>query len=249
MTVSVVMAYYNRREQFKKTLASIKHYGDPEIIVVDDGSTERIDDLEGFDLVRIEPSQKWWINGGATQFNIGFSYAQGDIIIMQNPECIHVGNILDKVQELTPGNMFSFGCYSLDHHLSYETYNAEYLRQHIYSMPQRIQVAHIGWYNHSIHRPVAYHFCNAILREDLEKIGGFDERFAKGIGFDDDDLVRRIRKAGINITIIDDPFVIHQKHHRTDYGLIWTQRMLNKALFDKTANDPVKPPQNRYYGK
>jgi GT2 family glycosyltransferase len=247
MKISIVMAYYNRRSQLLKTLESIRYFGNPEIIIVDDASTERIDDIEGINLVRIEPKDKWWINGGSVQYNIGFAHATGDVIIIQNPECIHCGDILNYVMELTLCNYFSFAAYSLDYHLEYTNYHLEALRRQVYSEPQRCQVAHHGWYNHSIHRPEALHFCCAIKRKDLKRIGGFDERFANGIGFDDNDLVRRIRKAGIKISIIDDPFVIHQKHQRTDYGNIWTKRMMNESLYVSLKDGPFKAPNNKYY--
>lgn len=247
LNISIVMAYYNRRKQLLKTLDSIRHFGEPEIIIVDDGSSELIDDIPDINLVRIKPKDKTWINP-SIPYNIGFSYATGDVIIIQNPECIHCGDILSYVQDLSPGNVFSFGAYSLDYHLDYVKFDLDSLRRLIYSEPQRIQVAHHGWYNHSKYRPEGLHFCNAITREDLERLGGFDERFANGIGFDDNDLVRRIKKAGINLQIIDDPFVIHQKHERTDYQNIWTQRMLNRGLHDVTANYAIKPPLNKYYG-
>jgi GT2 family glycosyltransferase len=122
------------------------------------------------------------------------------------------------------------------------------LKELIMNEPQRIQVAHHGWYNHSVYRPVGFHFCMAMMREDLEEIGGFDERFATGIGFDDDDLVRRIKKAGMGLKIVDDPFVIHQKHARTDYENTWTRRMQNEDLYLRTEGESARSPKNRYYG-
>jgi GT2 family glycosyltransferase len=246
MNVSIVMAFHNRRNQLLKTLDSIRYFGDPEIIIVDDASDERVEDLPGITVIRIEPPKKTWINP-CIPFNVGFAKATGDIIIIQNPECIHIGDILSHTANIKEGTVFSHAAYSLDYHLEYDYYNPEGLKDLIMNEPQRIQVAHHGWYNHSIHRPVGFHFCMAIKRTDLEKIGGFDERFAGGIGFDDNDLVRRIRKAGMDLQIIDDPFVIHQKHARTDYQNTWTMRMMNEGLYLNTQNGPVKPPQNKYY--
>lgn len=242
---SIVMAFHNRKKQLMKTLESIHYFGDPEIIIVDDASDERIDDLPG--VIRIEPEQKTWINP-CIPFNIGFSKAKGDIILIQNPECIHVGNILEYSEQIHDDVAFSFAAYSLDYHLEYSLYNPEGLKDLIMSEPQRIQVAHHGWYNHSVHRPVGFHFCLAITKSDLEKIGGFDERFAGGVGFDDNDLVRRIKKAGIDLQIIDDPFVIHQKHARTDYQNTWTLRMLNEDLYLRTEGESARSLKNRYYG-
>lgn len=249
MKISIVIAYYNRRAQLLKTLESIKYYGAPEIIIVDDASTERIDDIKGINLIRIEPLQKTCINP-CVPYNIGFSKAKGDIIIIQNPECIHIGNILSYIKKLKAGNLFSFAAYSLDYHLEYKKYNPVKLKKLIMGEPQQIQNDHHGWYNHSVYRPEALHFCNAICREDLEKIGGFDERFSGGICFDDNDMITRIRRAGMKIQIIDAPFVIHQKHERTDYIRKWNLRMNNYKVFEQTQKETFfKSPMNKYYGQ
>lgn len=245
--ISIVMSYHNRRNQLLKTLDSIRYFGEPEIIIVDDASDERIEDLPGIKVIRVEPKQKTWINP-CIPFNMGFAKATGDVVIIQNPECIHVGDILGHTRNLKKGTVFSHAAYSLDYHLEYSHYSPEGLKKLIMKEPQRIQVAHHGWYNHSIHRPVGFHFCMAITKSDLEKIGGFDERFAGGVGFDDNDFVRRIKKAGIDLQIIDDPFVIHQKHARTDYHNTWTRRMLNEDLYLRTEGESARSPKNRYYG-
>ena len=242
------MTYYDRRFQLIKTLESIWYYGTPEIIVIDDASMDRIDDIKNINLIRIEPEQKWW-NNPCIPYNMGFSKATGDIIIIQNPECIHIGDILKYTNKLTPGNLFSFAAYSLDYNLPVERYNYNSLKKLALNNPDQWPVGHRGWYNHSIYRPEALHFCNAICREDLQRIGGFDERYANGICFDDNDMVRRIKRAGINIQIIDDPFVIHQKHERTDYENKWPLRMNNFEIFNQTSGETIfKSPNNKYYG-
>lgn len=247
MRISIVMAYYNRRNQLLKTLDSIHYYGNPEIIVVDDGSTERIDDIPSIKLIRIEPKDKWWYCT-CMAYNIGFSYAKGDVIIIQNSECIHIGDILKYTKKLTSGNLFSFATYSLDYDLKYEKYNYKWLKKLISNEPQRIQENHHGWYNHSVYRPVGYHFCNAIMRKDLEMIGGFDERFAMGISLDDNEILLRIKRAGMKISIIDDPFVIHQKHERTNYIKFAEQQTINKKLFEQVKKEIIiKSPMNKYY--
>ena len=247
MNISIVMAYHNRRRQLLMTLDSIRYFGNPEIIIVDDASDERIDDISGITLIRIEPGQKTWVNS-CIPYNMGFAQAKGDVIIIQNPECIHIGDILKYTENIKEGTVFSHAAYSLDYHLEYNDYDPDGLRYLILGEPQRSQIEHHGWYNHSKYRPVGYHFCMSMMRTDLERLGGFDETYAPGVGFEDDDLVRRIKKAGMDLQIIDDPFVIHQKHKRTNYMGIWDKRMLNSDLFQRTENSPAKSPNNKYYG-
>jgi len=248
MRFSIVMTYFNRRKQLLNTLETIKYFGgDYEIWVVDDGSSERIDDIPGIHLIRIEPEDKKWVNP-CIPFNIGFAHAEGDCIIIQNPECLYTGDILKYASKIKKGQMLSFGAYSLDRDLQGELL-PEQLKKMIMNEPQKCQFNHSGWYNHSVHRPAGFHFCNAILRGDLEAIGGFDERYANGIGFDDNDLVERIKRNGMNISIIDDPFVIHQKHERTDYRIWRDKRAENYRLFNEVTlkETCVKPPNNIYY--
>lgn len=253
MSISIVIAYHNRREQFLRTLKSIRYFGNPEVIVVDDASDEdqRLEDVSGITLIRIPKEDKKWVNT-CIPYNMGLARAKGSVIIIQNAECTHTGDILSYCKKLERGTMFSFAAYSLDRDLPSGDKEIPILglKPMIMKEPQRIQIAHHGWYNHSKHRPCAFHFCNAYLRDDLEVIGGFDERYAPGLAHEDDEIVVRTKRARIKIVIVDDPFVIHQKHRRTDYS----QRTrgvyeMNKALYEGVTVPGlfIKPPSNNYY--
>lgn len=229
MKISIVTAYYNRKKLFENTLISISkqlddHQLNIEVIAVDDGSDEdeRLEDLISkypfLKIIRLEKKDKWYSNS-CIPFNIGFKEAKGEIIILQNPECTHYGNILTYTQEnITSKNYISFACFSLgiestdniDEYLS----NPQKLKQ----LMQNNNVGYIGdgldcWYNHSIVNPKGYHFCAAITRENLYDLGGFDERFARGIAFDDNEFLYRVQLKGLEIQIIDAPIVLHQNHY------------------------------------
>jgi GT2 family glycosyltransferase len=215
--ISVVMAYFNRRELLINTLKSIERseFKDYEIIVVDDGSTERIDDLP-VKVIRLEPENKWYHNS-CIPFNIGFKEAKGDVIIIQNPECLHVHDVLSYVDKtICDDNYISMSCYSYNEGMT------KYLMGSMYpdydsfldmfnKLPQQSVLNYVGWYNHASYRPVYYHFCSAITRKNLRILGGFDERYANGTGYEDDDLVDRVKRLGLKM-IIPDVTVIHQWH-------------------------------------
>ena len=220
MLISIVMAYYNRKPQFLRTLESIKRSNikDFELIIVDDASDieHRLEDTAAqhpfIKLIRVEPKDKWYVNP-CIPYNMGFAKATGDIIIIQNPECYHYNDILQYASNnITKHNYISFGCYSLDEKLtnSIAAFNiAQTLNCGITYDGQ------LGWYNHSIYRPVGYHFCSAILRENLLQLEGFDTRYAEGIGYDDNEFLLRIKKLGLNINIANNCVVLHQWHYTT----------------------------------
>ena len=95
-----------------------------------------------------------------------------------------------------------------------------------------------NWYNHPIIKPSAYHFCSAIYKKKLEIIGGFDEKFANGYCFDDNEFLLSIKYV-LKLDIInispEKGFVIHQYHNRDIYnnkfnlGLLYNK---NKQLFE-----------------
>ncbi len=253
MKISLVTAYYNRKQLLFNTLKSIEYHGhkDVEIIVIDDASNEdqRLTDfLEEFDLnlriFRVEPETKWWINP-CIPFNMGFKKATGDVIILQNPECLHHGDIITHVQENIQENEYlNFGCYSVDgnvlakiNEVDYSGNMVEQLNTLINPMTQRgiHRDGENAWYNHSQYRARQLHFCSAITRKDLEKIGGgFDDRYAYGVAFDDDDFIFKIKKAQISIKMVDDPFVLHQFHGATNTRHNWQLVGINHKIYNET---------------
>lgn len=224
--VSIVMTYFERKLQILNTLESfIKHnYGDDiEVVIIDDGSRKEPLALEeanypfNIKIIAINPEKKWYHNS-CIPYNIGFSHCQGDIIIIQNAECFHLGNVVAYAsQNLNDSNYLSFSCYSLN-----EIATAE-LSKDLDLENKRKEIAledtiakkdgDNGWYNHSVLKPVGYHFCAAITKKNLEKLGGFDETYAKGVGFDDNEFLYRVNEAFLRIRIIDDVPVLHQYHY------------------------------------
>ena len=121
--LSIVTAYYNRKELFIRTLKTInnsKYAKDIEVIVVDDGSREeeRLEDLLGtfnfdFKVIRLNPENKWYYNP-SVPFNVGIKAATGKLTMLQNPECLHVGDLVSTaIENIKDSDYFSFGCYSL----------------------------------------------------------------------------------------------------------------------------------------
>jgi glycosyltransferase involved in cell wall biosynthesis len=222
--ISIVTGYYNRKNLFYETLLSITRskYKDIELIAVDDGSSpeHRLEDLvEEFPflkIIRLEKENKWYVNS-CVPLNIGIREAKGDIVLLQNPECLHVHDVLTYVSEnINDSNYIALSAYGLDPITTslLPEYRNEYIVDLLKSMIQRPYTGGSapGWYNHSIYRRVYYHFCSAMTKNNIMKLRGFDERYAPGIGYDDDELIVRIRRLGLKLTIEDKISVMHQYH-------------------------------------
>jgi glycosyltransferase involved in cell wall biosynthesis len=249
MKISIVMAYFNRVNQIKNTLRSILesiHKSEVEVVIVDDASRDdhRLESIVcDFDLniklIRIEPSDKKWVNA-CVPFNIGFKNASGDLIIFQNPECIHVGDIISISRNLIRSNLYlNFGCYSTDKVTSEKLasltkFDINCVRSILDPMVNRAAITdgENAWYNHPTYRPSGFHFCSAILRDDLIDLGGFDERYSQGVAYDDNDLIARIQRKKMDVTMTFEPFVIHQFHETAPFNKNENLILQNKLLFE-----------------
>lgn len=224
--IVVVISYYNRPWHLRRTLESIDAYNDPnlEIVIVDDGSP--VSDINPVNtggnrhVIRINPNNKKWVTPVAP-INMGFQKAldlDADIIIEQNPECLWIGDIARYAREnVTDNNYTAFSCFSLDKD---NTFDPEIESK----LPAIIEANNVCatydggnfWYNHPVHRAVAYDFCCAISRDTLLRLNGMDERFSQGYWYSDNNWVDRMKRAGLQINIPhpeSNPFVIHQWHY------------------------------------
>lgn len=211
-SVAICMAHWNRLPLLLNTLKSIEAGTQPtEIIIIDDASPEPLkpSDFEGINLpikfINIPAADKTWVNC-CVPYNYAFSQVSSDITIIQNPECIHDGDIVgDVLANLTDENYLTYACYSLPP-------NGD--RTIIDRIPPQLGAA--GWYNHPIYEPRFFHFCSAITTKNLRELNGFDLRYAQGRGYDDDEFVYRVRKKGLNMQIVEYPKVFHQYHYSSN---------------------------------
>lgn len=250
------MAYYNREALLYSTLQSIARskHSDVEIIVVDDGSDEeqRVEHLtETFPFLQVVnmDSPKSHINP-CLPYNKAIACAKGDVVVIQNPECLHVHDILTHVAEnITDNLIVSFSAYAINEDFNQKVgrFAAEKTFPiYFETLPDRVFKNGLGWYNHSIHRPVYYHFCLAMTKRNLDRLGGFDERFADGYCFDDDEFVMRIKRLGIPFIIEDSISVIHQwheKHKIPNQQALWQK---NKKLYQQISKESTIKTTNRY---
>ena len=206
MKYSILLPYYRRVTQFASTLESFKHHyshrDDYEVVVVADIKTPQgeLDWLSNQPVRLFKAEQKDGSLGNpAPHFNQAAREAKGEYLVISNPEVFHASDILGGLDGQVGEKYVLCACQSV-----YDT------KLTIGQKPK----AH-RWYQHSVHDPRDLHFCTVLRKDLFLKVGGFDEAYAAGISFDDDDFRETVKAAGIEFSRRDDLLTYHLHHERT----------------------------------
>lgn len=227
MKFGIAMPYWNRKRQIGNTLAEINKYIDTSsdsvfISIMDDGSDddEKLDDefLSQFNNITINyiylPKEKKAHVNPSFTFQLAIDVVRKirdvDVLILQSPEVCWKGDIFKYISEHYHENTYYvFSCY--------ETYNWDWSPS--VSLDETIG-GEGTWLQHSQHSNRQFHFCTAMNLKRWETIGYFDPRMYDGYWYDDDLLIWKIRRAGVNVMSVDNPMTIHQRHNRS-----WENRL------------------------
>lgn len=265
--ISIVMGYKDRKQQLLVTLKSISmsDYPNIEIIIVNDDESDDLSDIGdlkyiyGFSITVIKHKMDKDVLNPCVTYNEGFKHATGEIILIQNPECCHVGDVLSYIgYNLKKTDYFVVPCLFMDkpeyNDIVKSTindnvkWNGSLCNIFQNSIANKIwcslSAKRKGWVVHPVYSQYYLHFMSAIYRSELEKLGGFDERFKNGICYDDDDLARDIRFGlCLDMKILplfpENPhkeinvYCIHQWHKHFNYKDVQDKVALNKELFIK----------------
>jgi len=222
MKVSVCIAAFNKPLLLVNTLDSIVSQKPPfdyEVIVVDDGSKAGVVSrvcikYPSVRCIRIDRPPTF--RNPCTARNVAYREAKGEIIICQSDEVIHVTpNSLELfVQELEASKLLSD---APGHFIIAQVLNREPNGQ-----------AHSEFTGPT--RKLPYFFLGAVYRKDLYQVGGNDEDFAVGTGYEDawfsDCLMNGLGLQPIYTTQI----VGHHQWHK-NYNTPKTDSMA-KALYE-----------------
>ena len=257
--ISVVMAYYNRKPLLLETLRSIsasKQIDNVEVIIVDDGSSEehRLEDLVGkypfeIKVIRQEPEDKWYLNP-CVPFNMGIKEARGKFLVIQNPECFHLGDVLQFATTIPDHMYYTHHAYSLTKEATAlvpyidpakfveagQSAESNWLPFPLNEVGMNIEGGD-GYYNHVTHRPLGYHFCAVTHRKNMVALGGFDERYALGVGFDDNELITRVQRMGLHAVFVKYPLVLHQNHYSGEPIDVFRYQKNHKLFNDVTLRE------------
>ncbi|MBI3986676.1 MAG: glycosyltransferase [Lentisphaerae bacterium] len=209
-TYSIIMPYYDRPRQFESTLTTFAEQYPAslyELIVIEDQKNlkdplqhatfrrvvDRFRDRVPFKILECQEP----LRNPSKLYNWGASEAEGQYLVITNPECRHRANILAGCAE-------------------------EFARHECVIVCACASLAADGrfleWYQHSVHRNESFCFCCVMDKKHYIRIGGFDPLFSDsgGVGFGDTDFADRMAGAGVPIVARDDLVVEHQ-HHEKNY--------------------------------
>jgi hypothetical protein len=220
------MTYFERPVQLRNTLDSFAYHGygsDVEVIVVDDGSLDYpasavvTPRTYAIKVIYLDRKDKWYCNP-CIPFNIGLKAAKGEIVIIQNAECFHYNPIVEHASlHASVDKYLTYACLSqvkTDYDKTLPLLSFKEIKDSVkFADAAAIGDGVLGWYNHSRFNPRALHFCAALHSSSLKKLNGFDERYALGSCFDDDEFLFRVRDSGLKVEIVDDFVVVHQWHY------------------------------------
>jgi len=232
--ISVTMAYYNRPDYLRRTLVAYYniHRGDPgcEFIIVDDGSR---DDLRAalvakefeykLDIKVFYRENKDDINP-AVAINSSVKLASEEIVIITNPETIPVTPIIYQLNsdQFQDNEYIIVPCYSIPLQSQnainqIDVNNEDYVKEVLNFINFNSRGPEFegddAWYSHSIYRYVLFYFTAVIRKKYFFDIGGIDEEFRYGWGYEDTDFVERLQINQPKISFLTDAVCLHQFHY------------------------------------
>lgn len=234
-SISLILTSHNRDEQTYNTITSIlkTSYKNFNIIILFDNSEDYTNDDRLYNLIDkkdniykvIIDRNKEYINPVVT-LNTGIEYSlrycKPEILVIQNAEAYHYGDILNYLNEnLNDDNYINFGCFGLSQEI-YEQYKndlscSELKKLIIKYNNSAIDDNKIVYYNHDSYNNSNFDYCGAITVNNIIKLNGYDERYYNKIWFGDNDYLLRIRRLGLNIITTNynnSPVVLHQYHNK-----------------------------------
>lgn len=206
MKYSLIVPVYNRRDEIEELLQSLvdQQHDSFEVVVVQDGSSERCDDIiERYqDKLTIQNFYKENSGPGASR-NYGMSKANGEWFIIYDSDCLIPEHYLSAVDAyLTENDIDTYGGPDKAHDSFTNTQKAI-----DWAMTSFITTGGIRGSDKSLDDYQPRSFNMGIKREVFEKVGGYGKIWPG----EDPDLSFRIKKAGFKIGFIKDAYVYHKR--------------------------------------
>lgn len=230
--ISVCMAYYNRPDYLARTLAMyVEQHGKnilqyAEFVIVDDGSSDEhraakvAEKFKKYLNIRVYYRENKDDINPAVAINASIGLAKNKLVVITCPEIMPATPYLEAITDVAHNDYLLVPCYSVsqDRQKIFESIKDSTSLKNITStmftnpMPIRND-GDDGWYSHPFFRPVLFYFTAAITKDFFFEIGGIDEAYRYGWGYEDTDFVERLKLHKPNIRWKDNELCIHQNHY------------------------------------
>lgn len=225
--ISIILPYWKRREALLLTLSSyVKYYSkeEVEVIIIDDGGN----DIQEKDFLHIpiplriiHCGDKKVAKNPCIPINIGVKKAKGEIILLTNPEIIHLSRILpvmkNTLKESGETGFVSAACWDVD-------------RQKWLSHTSITPMQNRRMGRENIPKNSSLHFCALMYKSFFKKVGGFHEAYREGQGYEDNDFLWKLDEAGGVFATLD-KCVVHHFNSKTHWPIDGLQK--NKKIYEE----------------
>ncbi len=204
---SVIVPVYNRRGEVSDLLESLSKQScnDFEVLLVEDGSTERCQDIADAYADSINLHYYWKENEGRSiARNYGIERASGDYFVFFDSDCVippHYFEVLTSALQKNPVDCFGGPDAASD------DFN-DTQKAISFSMTAFLTTGGIRGGKVQLEKFVPRSFNMGYSRKVWETVGGFREMFSEDI-----DMSTRIRKAGFSITLFREAYVYHKRRN------------------------------------
>jgi glycosyltransferase involved in cell wall biosynthesis len=221
--VSIVLPAYNSADDLVETLGELERqsYREREIIIVDDGSTDKTAELAAaFAAGRTDVSVLRTAHLGASHArNSGFRAARGDIVFFSETDCVYDPGYVEKaVAALASHPNAGAVCLTGAPLITRSTLGTQCI-----DIENKVQHALLA------QGKIKPFYAWVYRLEVLQKLGGFDERLFQG---EDRDLFRRLQKAGYEVAWVPGINWRHKRDQTLSYlAERWFTRGRSRLLY------------------
>lgn len=234
---SIFIPYCNRLKEFRLALQSYSNRyknirNDFEFVIVEDGKNHSdidkhvdllklCDEFRHLNIVHAYGDAAY---NPAKHFNYASRLARGKYFVLTNPEtaitCDVFGLLDDEIAKDTAYIMCS--CANCDN---------------VHINGTLVQGRHIEWYQHSVNRNTRLHFYSVLSKNIYNYVGGFDEEFVKGIGYEDNDFANNLIKHGVEYVYRDNISTIHIMHDKSYQTQYRDLNEINRVYYETKWKD------------
>lgn len=201
--ISLILPYWDRQPAADRALRLLsKHYPGPhlEVVLVDDGNAVPfVEPIGVLNLKVVRMPVKRHPTPQSKAWNAGVRAASADVIALSCVEVLHeapiLGEMAAQLAELGPNGYVLAAAWCPERR----------------SWDVRSDIA--PW--DALPKGVGGCFLGMLNRSLFERVGGFDEEYHDGAGYEDQDFIMRLITAGAVIVVRDDLVVVHPKSGAT----------------------------------